>query len=117
MKTLTIADTLTVIGKNEECAVAKVADTEEATATFMLYGFKRPTFVRLSKSCHVALIDENGCEYYPHKHFLTVAVLEAFEALEKGDELVVTARAVNDARVAKYIDGQVSAEESVECKE
>jgi len=109
---LTLGMAMTALGEMEETIIAKTLDTEEANSVFLLMGIEKPTYIRLSVRAHVALLDEEGNEHYPHKHWFTRKVVEAFNELEPDSEVVKSAIVALEKREAKYIEAKLSADEA-----
>lgn len=114
---LTLKDLITVVGESDQNIVATVNETELAKALLVSFDLPFTTkYVRLSNRGHVALVDGEGCAFYPHQHWLTKKFVEAFEELDPKSEIVATAKAIVKAREDKYIDKQVSLEEERDFK-
>ena len=122
-KKLSLAKAITLIGENEEVAIAKFNDNEEAQATRVAYMLNIPenAYITLSVRAHVAIINStpnvNQTPYYFHKHWFTKLSLEAFEELAPESEVVKKAREAFDRREAKYFESKLSNDEEEELSE
>ena len=109
---LALGMAMAVLGEMEETIIAQTLDTEEAKSVFLLMGIEKPAYIRLSVRAHVALIDGEGNAYYPHIHWFTRKVVEAFNELEPDSEVVKSAIVALERREAKYIEAKLSADEA-----